>query len=256
MTERRGRGRGWRLVRAGRDAVPASVRRFGARARRRRLRAALPWLVAAGLAVLVGAAAAVVYATPLLGVAHVRVEGAVIARPEDVRAAAALAPGTPLARVDTAAVARRVSRLAPVARAIVLRQWPDTVVVRVVERTAVAAVPAGAGYDLVDGSGVVFRTATGPGDLPVVRVAAPGPGDASTRAALSVLGSLTPTLRAQLVALVAEAPTRVRLELRAGRSVIWGDASDNETKSRVATSLLSRPGRVIDVSAPGVVTVR
>ena len=37
--------------------------------------------------------------------------------------------------------------------------------------------------------------------------------------------------------------------------IVWGDAQQNETKALVATSLLGRPGRTIDVSAPDVVTV-
>ena len=48
-------GRNWRLVRANTDAVPSSARRFMARARQRRLRAAVPWAVAAALVLLAGA---------------------------------------------------------------------------------------------------------------------------------------------------------------------------------------------------------
>ncbi|HEV7713849.1 MAG TPA: peptidase S33, partial [Asanoa sp.] len=51
MTVRPGGGaperRRWTLVRAGSDAMPSSVRRFMRRARRRRVRAALPWAVGA-----------------------------------------------------------------------------------------------------------------------------------------------------------------------------------------------------------------
>ncbi len=200
----------------------------------------------------------VVYATPLLGVARIRGEGADLVSPDDVRVAAAVRPGIPLARVDLGAVGRRVvAGLAPVAQAQAVRAWPDTLVVRVVERVAVAVVPSAGSYAIVDASGVVFGSAPRPpAGLPQVRLAAPGPADPSTRAALTVLAALTPELRAQLVELVAEASTRIRLELRGGREVLWGDATQNEAKARVATSLLARPGKVVDVSAPGVVTVR
>ncbi len=43
--------------------------------------------------------------------------------------------------------------------------------------------------------------------------------------------------------------------LTGGREIVWGDATENATKARVATSLLGRSGTVIDVSAPDVVTV-
>ena len=66
-----GGGRNWRLVRADTDAVPSSVRRFMARARQRRLRAALPWAVGAGVALVVGALVWIVYGTSVLGVRRV-----------------------------------------------------------------------------------------------------------------------------------------------------------------------------------------
>ena len=103
----------WRLVRARRDAVPASVRRFGARARRNRLRVAVPWLVAAAVVVLIGAAGVVVWFTPALSVDTVRVVGADLVTPDEVRAAAGIRRGTPLARVDVGAVHRRVAALPP-----------------------------------------------------------------------------------------------------------------------------------------------
>src|SRR5439155_2053078 len=157
----RSEGRRWRLVRARPDAVPSSVRRFTARARQRRLRAARPWLVALAVLALVGGALAVLYATPLLGVAEVRVVGARLVPPDAVREAAAVRPGTPLARVDLGAVARRVGALPPVARVAVQRSWPDGLVVRVVERVPAAAVPVGGGFAIVDGTGHVFDAAQG-----------------------------------------------------------------------------------------------
>jgi len=48
-----------------------------------------------------------VYGTPLLGVRHVTVQGTGVLRPEEVRAAAAIRDGTPLASLDLAAVRRR-----------------------------------------------------------------------------------------------------------------------------------------------------
>jgi len=56
--------------------------------------------------------------------------------------------------------------------------------------------------------------------------------------------------------LAADAPARVRLELSDGRTIIWGDSSENEAKARVALVLLARPGKTIDVSAPELVTIR
>lgn len=249
--------RRWRLVRAPADAVPASVRRFNQRARHRRMRAAAPWLaalVALALAALVGW---VVYGTSLLGVRAVAVRGNSLVTADQVRAAARVPAGAALASIDLRAVAARVRTLAPVRVATVTRDWPSTVVIAVAERVPVAVLRRpDKRYDLIDAAAVVFATVPARGALPVVQLTAPGPDDPTTVAALRVLASLTGVLRDQLVTLVATAPTRIRLELAGSRQVIWGDASQNETKARVATSLLSRPGKVIDVSAPDVVTVR
>jgi cell division protein FtsQ len=258
MTDRGGTRR-WRLVRARRDAVPASVRRFNTRARQRRLLAARPWIVGLAAMASVAGVVAVLYLTPLLGVAQVRVVGAHIVTADEVQAAAGVAPGTPLARVDLAAVGHRVDRLAPVLRATVSRGWPDTLVIRIRERTAVAAVamPDSRAFGLLDATGVLFTTQPRhPNDLPLVSLASAGPDDPATQGALTVLRALTPELRARLIELSAEAPTRIRLELAGGREIIWGDATDNDDKARVATAMLTRPGKVIDVSAPRFVTVR
>ncbi|MFB9239617.1 cell division protein FtsQ/DivIB [Plantactinospora siamensis] len=249
--------RRWRLVRAGNDAVPASARRFMQRARRRRLRAALPWAVLAGGLALAALIAWVVLGTGLLGVARVRVAGTGVLTAAQVSDAAAVPTGTPLARVDLAAVRRRVAALPAVRRVTVRRSWPDTVVVEVVERTPALAVPRDGGFAVLDNTGVVFQSAPlRPDGLPLARVAAPGPTDPATRAATEVFGSLPAELRQQVAEVGAPSPARITLLLRDGRTIIWGDAAQSEVKARVAASLLSRRGNTIDVSAPDVVTIR
>ena len=248
--------RRWRLVRAPGRSVPASVRRFHQRIRRRRLRTAAPWLAivgALGLAALLGW---VIFGTSLLGVREVTVTGTSVLTAEEVTAAAAVAPGTPLARVDLDRVRAAVSGLAPVREAHVRRQWPATLVIEVHERVALAAVPVGGRFAVIDPAGVVFQSlAQRPRELPLVVLATPGPDDVATRSVVRVLGSLTPQLREGLVRIVAPTPARIRLELGGGRTVVWGDAEDNDTKARVATALLKREGTLIDVSAPEFVTV-
>jgi len=221
------------------------------------MRAAAPWVATLAVLLVLGLGAWTVYGTSVLGVRQVLVAGTSVLTPLDVRDAVGIRPGTPLARVDTDQVRRRVFGLAPVAHATVTRDWPDTIRIAVVERTAVAAVPKEKQFLIVDAGGVVFHTvAKRPADLPLVQLAQPAPDDPTTRAALSVLAALTAELRGRLVEVVAESPTRIRLALRDKRTVVWGDATENETKAQVATALLDRPGTEIDVSAPEVVTVR
>jgi cell division protein FtsQ len=251
-------GRNWRLVRAGTDAVPPSARRFMARARQRRLRAALPWAVAAGVVLVIGALAWIVYGTPVLGVREVQVVGVQFLTPLQVEQAAAVPMREPLARLDLDAVKGRVRGLAAVDRVTVKRSWPSTLVVEVVERTPVAAVPAAAGkLTLIDASGVPYREVTRqPDGLPLLRTSTPGPADVNTKSALTVLGALSTDLREQLVAVSAAAPAQIKLQLTKDRVVLWGDDTESALKSQVATVLLTKADKQIDVSAPSVPTIR
>jgi cell division protein FtsQ len=246
-------GRRWRLVRAHPDAVPYSVRRFTQRARRRRLRAARPWALAAILAALAALAGWVIYGSSLVGVLEVRVTGVAMLSVPEVRQAAGIRTGAPLARVDLSAVRARVSKLAQVDHVTVSRDWPHTVVVRVTERTPAAVVPDGKKFRLIDRAGVVFETvAARPPGLPTVAVKSA----ADIGAGVQVLAALTPRLRDELVSVTVDGPARIRLKLAGGREVIWGDATQSELKAKVATALLARDGTTFDVSAPDVVTIR
>lgn len=254
---RGGPARRWQLVRAGSDAVPPSTRRFMRRARQRRMRAALPWAVAAAVAALAGLVAWLLLGTGLFGVREVRVTGNELVTAVQVRDAAAVPDGMPLAQVDLTAVATRIGALPPVERATVSRQWPDQLLVRVVERTPVAVVPTDGQFAVIDSSGVVFRRVPQrPPELPLARVATPGRDDPGTRAALDVLAALTPQLRAQLVDVTVEGLAQITVRLRGDRTVIWGDSTRGDRKARVATALLGRKADTIDVSAPDVVTFR
>jgi cell division protein FtsQ len=253
-----GGGRNWRLVRADTDAVPPSVRRFMARARQRRLRAAMPWAVAAGVLLLAGVLAWLVYGTSVLGVREVKVVGTEFLTPLQVEQAAAVPMAEPLARVDLDAVRGRVRSLSPVDRVAVRRSWPSTLVIEVVERSPVAAVPGAAGqFNLIDRTGVPYRTVDAkPGGLPLVRTATPGPTDLNTQSALTVLAALSDDLREQLVAIAVVAPAQISLQLTGNRTVVWGDDTQSGMKSQVATALLKKAKNQIDVSAPSVVTIR
>jgi cell division protein FtsQ len=214
-------------------------------------------LVAAGaaLAVLVGAVWVVGF-TGVLGVRTVTVTGVTALSADQVRAAAAVEDGRPLARVDLGAVGDRVRALAGVERVAVARSWPGTIRITVTERHGVALVNRSGGWWLVDPAGVVFQQVPRRLRLPVLAVADVGPDNAAARAALTALTALPPAITGQVAKVAAPTPEQVTLYLSAERDVLWGGAEDSAAKAAVLTALLRRPGRHYDVSTPSVVTVR
>ncbi len=193
----------------------------------------------------------------MLAVRSVSVTGTERLTEAQVRAVVDVARGTPLARVDTGAVQRRVGALRSIASVEVSRGWPSTLRVRVVERTAVAGLVDPSGVTLVDAHGVSFAKAKvlAPGTVRL-QVPRPGPRDATTQAALQVLAELPPSLRGPLRVVRAASPSSVTLVLSGGRQVVWGGPEQAALKARVTLALLKLPGRTFDVSRPSVVTRR
>jgi cell division protein FtsQ len=193
----------------------------------------------------------VVFATSLLSVRDIEVTGSTIVSPDQIRAVADVPAGTPLARVDTGAVRQRVRALAPVADADVSRSWPGTLVIAVTERQPVAVVRTSPGYQVLDGSGVVFNAvAVRPAGVVLLQVAKPGPGDPATTAGLQVIAALTPQLRRVVKQVDAPTPDDIQLDLIDGRTVVWGGADQSPRKAQIATLLLNRAKTRLDVSAP------
>ncbi|MGY1608816.1 MULTISPECIES: cell division protein FtsQ/DivIB [unclassified Geodermatophilus] len=245
-------------------ARPARRRRRETPRDRRRRR-----LVGGAVALLVLAGAWwAVWASPLLAVRDVRVDGATTLTAEQVRTAAGVAEGTPLLRVDVDAAEARVARLPQVASVQVARGWPGSVVVTVAERRPVAVVEQAGTRSLVDASGVLFDTVTGeaPAGVVPLDVAAPGPDDAATRAALDALVSLPAEVRARVAAAAAGSGEDVTLTLTDGTTVVWGGAGDGADDDRRAATLVAlldqiaadalEPATTIDVSAPDAVVLR
>lgn len=163
--------------------------------------------------------------------------------------------GVPLPRLDTVALRRSVLDVPGVRAAQVTREWPHGLLVTVVSREPVAAVPRDGGFALLDVEGVqVGRTDTAPEAVPVITVPVDDPGARAMTAVLTVLQQLPPELATQLVAASAENQDTVALELADGSRVEWGSADESALKARVLTTLRSTgvPAGVdvYDVSAP------
>ncbi|MCU1624624.1 MAG: peptidase [Frankiales bacterium] len=195
-----------------------------------------------------------VLGTSMLGVRKVVITGEHRLTAAEVARAVNVARGTPLARVDTAAVARRVRALDAVASVTVTRGWPDSLRVLVVERTAAVAVPDGSRYALLDDQGVRFDIVSTP-PRGVVRLE--GTTDPAAReAALTVVRDLPLALRRAVWVVRASSPQQVSLVLRGNRVLVWGSTDQSAQKAAAALALLKLPGKTYDVSSPTVVTRR
>lgn len=211
-------------------------------------------LVAAGVLLALGALGWLLLASPMLAVDRLTVAGTARTTPAQVTQAAGVRLGTPLARVDVDAVRERVGALPAVARVEVVRGWPATLRLRVIERRAVVGVVAAGSVTLLDGEGVAFaRERRMPAGTVRLQVPRPGPRDATTRSALAVLAELPADLRSRLAIVRAASPDAVALLLRDGRKVVWGPPGRAGDKAAAVTALLRLPGTVYDVTSPDVV---
>ncbi|MGW3468174.1 cell division protein FtsQ/DivIB [Saccharopolyspora sp. NPDC000995] len=200
--------------------------------------------------------ALLLYFTPLLGVRSVQVVGNATLGQEQVVHAAGIEPGTPMLQVDVDEIRGRLQALPKIAAAQVSLSWPSTVQLEVTERVPVAFMVARNGIQLVDAGGVPFETVLGrPADLPELQVQAASQDDAATKAAMTVLMALSQPVRAEVAAVIAQRPNAVRLLLRGDREVDWGSLEETPRKAAILTPLLTRPGKVYDVTTPALPTV-
>ena len=199
---------------------------------------------------LLGGAVWLVYFSPLLVVRSVAVSGHQQLRSEQIVAAAQVPMGSPLARQDLEAIARRATTLPAVQAASVSRTWPDTITVTVTERRPLIAVRQPGGFALVDPDGVAFAES---GSLPEgVLLAEVNPADRPLLQQVGlVAAALSDGLDGQVSALAATHADRISLKLESGVKVNWGSAADSALKADIVAALLqSRRAGSIDVSSP------
>ncbi|MFN2478229.1 MAG: cell division protein FtsQ/DivIB [Pseudonocardiaceae bacterium] len=230
-------------------------------------RISLLWLTA-GMVVLalVGGGAWVLLVSSLFDARSVAVEGTKEVPADVVRAVAAVPLGTPMLRLDTTAIERRVAAVPRVASVQVRCGLNGTVRIELTERTPVAVVRRDNGVHLVDATGTDYAAVpVEPPGLPELRSDRVGPRDAATVAALTVLTGLPEWLRGQVRSIAANSPADVVLRLDSGRpgagrsgarrEVRWGGVEDSARKVAVLGPLLTQPGKIYDISSPALPTI-
>jgi cell division protein FtsQ len=225
------------------ETDPRISRRRQTIARSRRRRAIVRLLILLSIA----GVAWIALWSPLFRVRHVRILGAAHTTSSEVTRVAGLTQSDGLLLLSTADVAQRVERLPWVERARVDRKLPDTVRVRLTERTAAMIVSAGAARWTVDAHGVVLQS--GPAREPLPVLAAP---DATAIqvghkisadevvSGLAAYHALPRRLRHDVVAVFAPTTERVSLSLASGTSIRFGSAEHLRAKAEVLRALLRR----------------
>lgn len=227
--------------------------------RRRWARRWLSWrraLLALLVVGLLGLATYAVWFSAWLRAEQVSVLGADQLSVSEVERVAAVPLDEPLARVDLGAVSTRVQSLAIVKEVDVVRGWPHTVEITVVERQAVAVVQIGTTLRGLDEDGVVFRDYQAPpADLPRVLTSSAASAE-SLREAAAVVSALPADLTPRVDHVSVATVDQIELALRDGRTVVWGSAEDSARKAEVLEVLLGQEASVYDVSVPSNPTTR
>jgi cell division protein FtsQ len=240
------------------DVVEATRRRFARRQWARRWGRWRTLFVLLTLVGLVGALTWMVFASSVLAVRGVEVQGTSLLTRQQVTRVAGVVDGVPLARADLDGIRARVENLAAVKSVDVSRAWPHHVRIEVTERQAVAVIDEGDRLRGMDADGVVFRTyATRPQNLPLIRTAPDTRADAMAEAA-EVIAVLPEQVSRRVAFVDVKTRDEISLTLRDGKKVLWGSADQAYDKSRVLGALLatSKDATSYDVSVPGQPTTR
>ena len=229
---------------------------FTRRRRAERWRKLRLWLLALVVLLLAGAVSWLFFFSPYLVVKRVEVEGLVGLSKGRVVKAAEVPMGRPLSRLKIKEIQSRVESLPPIESAVVSRDWPDGVRIKVAMRQPVAVIDMGKGLQAFDSHGVLFgRFASRPPELPMVE-AKEGTEKVALSEAAKVIRALPADLAAQIDYVRVGSVDEITLVLGNGRSVLWVSAADSQQKAEVLAVLLKQPGNRLDVSIPSQPTIK
>ncbi|WP_418956563.1 cell division protein FtsQ/DivIB [Streptomyces tritici] len=219
-------------------------------------------LLAAAAAVALGAGGIwALYGSSWLRVEHVKTSGTKVLTRAEVEAAAAVPLGSPLASVDTDAIAARLTDRLPRIDAVeVSRSWPHGIDLKVTERKPVLLVEKGGKFIEVDDGGMRFATVDRP-PAGVPRLVMNVSGSPSLRRfdadrllveAVGVTAGLPRAIARDVRVVRVASYDSVTLELGGGRTVFWGSGEDGVSKARVLAALMKAEPEAghFDVSAP------
>lgn len=236
-------------VRAEQRAKRAQVRRFTRGSRRRRA----AWFSVLGIVLVMVAVLLVAVFSPILALRTVQVDGVSAIPASTIQNALSGQLGTPLALLDDQTIRAKLGHI------ILIRSYtteivpPNTLVVRIVEREAIAVIPDGNKYDQVDPAGVVLRKSATTAGLPLVDIGASGVDSAGFAAAVKVLLAMPSSVLTQVKSISATTLDNVSLTLNQGNhTILWGSSAQSDLKAKALTTLLRTCAsqQVLNVTAP------
>jgi cell division protein FtsQ len=243
-------------------AAVAEAARFAERARqRRRTRWIRIWSGVGAFAVMIALAWLVCF-SDVLAVKSVQVAGAHRLDAAQVERVANVPHGGSLALLDTGSIAARVRTLAPVADVSVERRFPNTVRIRITERTPAAVLVTPTGRYLVDDEGVAYATAGSDADKRYLVIESEQ--DSMTPESVvrvnEMIAALPEMVRSKVKAVRADTDQDMTAVLKDDRTIVWGGPEEPAFKAKVLDVLLhdksTRSARTFDVSVPEAPTVR
>ena len=212
-------------------------------------------LVFLALPVVLLLAFAVATYTPMFHARDVRIDGATTISRDEVLRLAGIGPGTNVFHLDTGAAERALTTDPWIASAVVERDLPETVVIRIQERAPVARSSAGSTSVAVAGDGVELPGASTTG-LPEIRASVGALTDDVRTGAAGALAALEPILRARVSAVVVEPSGELLLDLAGGLTVRYGTAGEDAAKAIALRAVLGWAAeqhvavRDVDVTVP------
>ena len=238
-------------VRLSDPAVRAEVRRK----KRRNNRIAGAAAIVAVIAVIAYLA---VYFLPVLAVRSIEVTGVPEEQQAEVIDRAAVSNGTPLLQVDSRNVAQRVSVIPNVSEVRVVRAYPSTVRIEIIERQPAVVVEIDGSLHIFDREGVDYDQS---GNVPEGLLKA-NLTDVSLELAPQAVRDIveiTEALRAETAKAGAEqittevssrSPQGFELTLADGRVIEWGSVEKSTEKAAAFAAVMDRPGSRWNVSNP------
>lgn len=222
-------------------------------------------ILAVVLVLLAGGTLWLLYGSNWTRVERVSVSGTRVLTPEQVREAADVPVGDPLASVDTEAVEARLRRALPrIGEVDVERSWPHGIGLKVTERTPVLIDQKGRKFVEVDEDGVRFATVSrAPKGVPELRLEPARSGSAAAslrhfdedrlvREAVRVAGRLPGAVARDTRVVKVRSYDDISLELSGDRTVAWGSGEQSVRKARALTALMKAAPDALhfDVSVP------